>query len=65
MKERANKENINVYFPPMYLCTDNAGMVAFTGLKRFKEKGTTVGFDFEAKAKCRLDIFPKLIRPNR
>jgi N6-L-threonylcarbamoyladenine synthase len=46
----------------MYLCTDNGAMVAYTGYKRFKEKGVSVSLDFEAKARCRIDKFPQLLR---
>ncbi|NPA54132.1 MAG: tRNA (adenosine(37)-N6)-threonylcarbamoyltransferase complex transferase subunit TsaD [Aquificae bacterium] len=60
--EEAKKHNLNVYFPPLYLCTDNAAMVAFTGYKRFSEKGTTVGFDFEGKARIRMDKFVEYIK---
>lgn len=31
------KYNINVYFPPMEYCTDNAAMIALTGYNRFKQ----------------------------
>lgn len=55
-------KDINIFFPPLYLCTDNGAMVAFTGYKRFIEKGTTVPLNFEAKAKCRIDQFSKLLR---
>ncbi len=55
------KEHINIYFPPLYLCTDNAAMVAYTGFKRFKETQKTIGFDFEAKARLRLDKFVELL----
>ncbi len=51
------KENLNIYFPPLYLCTDNAAMVAYTGLKRYKEKHKIIDLDFEAKARLRLDKF--------
>ncbi len=60
--EEAKKEDLSVYFPPLYLCTDNAAMVAFTGYKRFVEKGITVGFDFEGKAKIRMDRFVDYIK---
>ncbi len=55
-------KDIDISFPPLYLCTDNGAMVAFTGYKRLKEKGTTVPLDFEAKARCRIDQFSKLFR---
>ncbi len=65
LTEEGKKEGISVFFPPLYLCTDNAAMVAFTGFKRFKEKGTTVGFDFEGKAKIRMDKFVEYLKKYR
>ncbi|WP_457625042.1 tRNA (adenosine(37)-N6)-threonylcarbamoyltransferase complex transferase subunit TsaD [Persephonella sp.] len=59
--EEAEKEKFSIHFPPMYLCTDNAAMIAYTGYRRFKEKGTTVGYDFEGKARLRLDRFVEYI----
>jgi N6-L-threonylcarbamoyladenine synthase len=61
-EEFLNIKDLEVYFPPMYLCTDNGAMVAYTGYKRFKEKGVSVSLDFEAKARCRIDKFPQLLR---
>ena len=55
--QEAEKRNLNIYFPPLYLCTDNAAMVAFTGYKRFIETGKTINFSFEGKARLRLDKF--------
>ena len=60
--QEAEKRNLNVNFPPLYLCTDNAAMVAFTGYKRFSETGKTVDFSFEGKARLRLDKFVDYIR---
>lgn len=57
LSKEAEKKGLNVYFPPLYLCTDNAAMVAYTGYKRFVEKGITVGYDFEGKARIRMDKF--------
>jgi N6-L-threonylcarbamoyladenine synthase len=61
-EEFLNIKDLKVHFPPMYLCTDNGAMVAYTGYKRFKEKGVSVSLDFEAKARCRIDKFPQLLR---
>ncbi|WP_456392184.1 tRNA (adenosine(37)-N6)-threonylcarbamoyltransferase complex transferase subunit TsaD [Persephonella sp.] len=55
-------EGYTVHFPPLYLCTDNAAMVAYTGYRRLKETGRTVGFDFEGKARLRMDRFVELLR---
>ncbi|MBF0628385.1 MAG: tRNA (adenosine(37)-N6)-threonylcarbamoyltransferase complex transferase subunit TsaD [Magnetococcales bacterium] len=32
--ERANKVGVQVYFPPLSLCTDNGAMIALAGLRR-------------------------------
>ncbi|NPA16803.1 MAG: tRNA (adenosine(37)-N6)-threonylcarbamoyltransferase complex transferase subunit TsaD [Aquificae bacterium] len=55
-------EGYTVHFPPLYLCTDNAAMVAYTGYRRLKESGRTIGFDFEGKARLRMDRFVELLR---
>ncbi|WP_457624264.1 tRNA (adenosine(37)-N6)-threonylcarbamoyltransferase complex transferase subunit TsaD [Persephonella sp.] len=55
-------EGYTVHFPPLYLCTDNAAMVAYTGYRRLKETGRTIGFDFEGKARLRMDRFVELLR---
>ena len=62
--QEANERKLNVYFPPLYLCTDNAAMVAFTGYKRFVETGKTINFSFEGKARLRLDKFVDYIRQS-
>lgn len=59
--QEAEKLNLKVHFPPLYLCTDNAAMVAYTGYKRFSETGKTIGFDFEGKARLRMDRFIDLL----
>ena len=33
----SDKENINIYFPPMKYCTDNAAMIAVTGFEKLKK----------------------------
>ncbi|WP_457642819.1 tRNA (adenosine(37)-N6)-threonylcarbamoyltransferase complex transferase subunit TsaD [Persephonella sp.] len=60
--EESEKHGFNVYFPPLYLCTDNGAMVAYTGYRRLAETGTTVGFDFEGKARLRMDGFVEYIK---
>ena len=35
--KQLEKNGINVYFPPLDLCTDNAAMVAIQGYYNFKE----------------------------
>jgi len=48
-----DKEQINVYFPKLEFCTDNALMVAYTGYKKFKEKQTIINSNHE------IIVFPK------
>ncbi len=54
--------NLKIHFPPLNLCTDNGAMVAYTGYKRFKETGKTIGFDFEPKARIRMDKFVNILK---
>ncbi|MBK3333341.1 tRNA (adenosine(37)-N6)-threonylcarbamoyltransferase complex transferase subunit TsaD [Persephonella atlantica] len=61
-QEESQKTGFSVYFPPLYLCTDNGAMIAYTGYRRFKETGRTTGLDFEGKARLRLDRFVDYIR---
>ncbi len=56
------EKSLNIHFPPLYLCTDNGAMVAYTGYKRYKEKKRTIDFGFEAKARLRLDKFPEILK---
>lgn len=44
----------NFVAPPTKLCTDNAAMIAFTGLERFKA-GTINGMDFKPRARWSLE----------
>ena len=59
--EEAEKNSFSIHFPPLYLCTDNGAMIAYTGYRRFKETGRTIGYDFEGKARLRLDRFVEYI----
>ncbi|MDQ7055368.1 MAG: hypothetical protein Q9M89_02250 [Persephonella sp.] len=61
-QEESKKTGFSVYFPSLYLCTDNGAMIAYTGYRRIKETGRTVGLDFEGKARLRLDRFVEYIR---
>ena len=42
MTEEAEKINAKVYFPPLRLCTDNAGMIASAGYYNFIENKNIV-----------------------
>ena len=43
----AEKNNINIFFPDMRLCTDNAGMIAIAGHEKLSN-GHVSAFDLEA-----------------
>ena len=60
LTEKAEKLGKTAIFPSIYLCTDNAAMVAYTGYLRFK-RGKTVGYDFQPHARIRMDRFTKLL----
>lgn len=63
LREEVSKiKDVEFYYPPLYLCTDNAAMVAYTGYKRFLKYKKGFGLSFESKAKCRIDRFPELLR---
>ena len=46
--------NCKVVFPNKKFCGDNAAMIAWAGIKRFK-KGFTSNFDIPAKSRWPLD----------
>jgi N6-L-threonylcarbamoyladenine synthase len=52
------KENFEPIFPPLYLCGDNAAMIAMVGLEKFKIKKFD-NFDHPAKPRWPLD--PKAV----
>ena len=62
--ELADKYNLNIYFPPLNLCTDNGIMVAYTGFKRYFLTEKTIDLTFEPKARIRMDKFVELITKN-
>ncbi|MBF0588891.1 MAG: tRNA (adenosine(37)-N6)-threonylcarbamoyltransferase complex transferase subunit TsaD [Magnetococcales bacterium] len=47
LSERAGKVGIQVYFPPLDLCTDNGAMIAYAGARRL-ERGERSGWDLNA-----------------
>ena len=60
------KNNYNIFFPSLYLCTDNAAMIAYAGLERLKRKKTN-SLTFKPKPRWPLDknaIFLKGKRVN-
>ncbi len=50
----SKEKNFNSVFPPLNLCSDNAAMIAWAGIERFK-KNLTDNLDFPSKARWQLD----------
>ena len=55
LKSWAANKNLTTITPPINLCTDNAAMIAWTGIERLK-LGMTDGLDFKPKARWPLDV---------
>lgn len=49
-----DKYNFNLYAPPVHLCTDNAAMIAWVGVERFK-LGITDSLNFEPRSRWSLE----------
>ena len=49
----SSKLNLNIYFPPMKLCTDNAGMIAMAGYEKISNN---VFSDFDLEANPNLSL---------
>ncbi|MFT6332005.1 MAG: N6-L-threonylcarbamoyladenine synthase [Lentimonas sp.] len=52
--EFGESRNIKIYSPPIKLCTDNAAMIAWAGIEKFK-LGMVDNLDFKPKARWALD----------
>ena len=50
----ANEKNFTSVFPPKYLCGDNAAMIAWAGIERFKIN-LIDNLEFPSKARWPLD----------
>ncbi|GJL86167.1 MAG: tRNA N6-adenosine threonylcarbamoyltransferase [Micavibrio sp.] len=48
------RHDMNLYAPPLELCSDNAAMIAWAGLERL-QKGLQDNFDFKARPRWPLD----------
>ena len=49
LKEKCDKENIELYVPSPILCTDNGAMIGCAGYYKYKE-GQRSGLDMDAHA---------------
>ena len=54
MTKLANEKNFTAVFPPKYLCSDNAAMIAWAGIERFKIN-LIDNLEFPSKARWPLD----------
>ena len=54
LHELCDKQHIRFYAPPLDLCQDNAAMIAWTGVERFR-LGLVDSLDFKAKPRWPLD----------
>jgi N6-L-threonylcarbamoyladenine synthase len=54
LSELAARRDLPFVAPPLWLCTDNAAMIAWAGAMRF-ERGLTDGLDVPARARWPLD----------
>jgi len=55
LEKLAIKNNFNCVFPPKNLCSDNAAMIAWAGIERYK-MNLVNNLEFESKARWPLDI---------
>ena len=54
LKKLAEKKNFLPVFPPINLCSDNAAMIAWAGIERFK-MNLIDNLEFQAKPRWPLD----------
>ncbi len=54
LKKLSKEIGFNIIYPDLKFCGDNAAMIAWTGIKRFK-KNLFNEMDFEAKSRWPLD----------
>ena len=50
----SKEKDYNIFFPSLYLCTDNGAMIAYAGLERLKRKKTN-SLEFKPKPRWPLD----------
>lgn len=53
MRERCNEEGLQLFYPPLEYCTDNAAMIACAGYYRYQQ-GERAGLDLNAVPNLRL-----------
>ena len=56
MEEKFSKEKVNVYFPPLFLCTDNAAMIAAAGSVAY-EQGHRADWSLNANPGLDLELY--------
>ena len=61
LKKLCKEESFEIYFPDLKLCTDNAAMIAFAGLERYKKKKYSK-HNFEVNPRWQLDNKAKFLK---
>jgi N6-L-threonylcarbamoyladenine synthase len=64
LQQSAENQGFGFLAPPPSLCTDNAAMVAWAGIERFR-LGLTDGLDFAARPRWPLEELARAAKPQR
>ncbi len=54
LEEKTAEKDINLYYPPIKLCTDNAAMIATAGYYKYKLTGQTAPYSLNANPNLKL-----------